>query len=109
MVTKSAAPPRIYAYCADTKYDESLCQILKGANLIYHEATYLDEHEERAGLRFHSTAGQAANIAKLAGAKKLIIGHFSSKYNELQPFLDEASAIFSETDLALEGTTYLVR
>ena len=109
MVTRSAVPPRIYAYCADTKYDETLCQIVKGANLIYHEATYLDEHEERAGLRFHSTAAQAANIAKLAGAQRLIIGHFSSKYNELQPFLDQASAIFPKTELALEGTTYLVR
>ncbi len=109
LVTRSAPSSRSYAYCADTKYDEKIADIVKGANLIYHESTYLQEHEERATLRFHSTAGQAATIAKKAGARNLIIGHFSSKYNDLTPFLEEAAAIFPNTELALEGTTYLVR
>lgn len=109
LVTKAAPPARSYAYCADTKYDEHLACVVKDANMIYHEATYLSEHEERAALRFHSTAGQAAAIAKKACVKKLIIGHFSSKYSDLSVFLEEASAIFPDTELALEGTTYLVR
>ncbi len=108
-VTRPAAVPRCYAYCADTKYDERIAEKVRGANLIYHEATYLNEHEERAELRFHSTAGQAARIALKAEVSRLIIGHFSSKYNDLSPFLLEASAIFPSTELALEGTTYLVR
>jgi ribonuclease Z len=108
-VTKPGPSSRCYAYCADTRYDENIACIVRGANLIYHEATYLKEHEDRAALRFHSTAGQAANIALAAGVQKLIIGHFSSKYSELSAFLDEACSIFPCTELALEGTTYLVR
>ncbi len=109
LVTKPAALPRVYAYCADTKFDEGLCPILQGASLIYHEATYLNEHEDRAALRFHSTARQAATIAKNSLAGRLIIGHFSSKYSELSQFLEEALAVFPNTELAIEGTTYLVR
>ena len=108
LVSKAAAFPRSYAYCADTRYDENIADTIKGANLVYHESTYLNEHEERAALRFHSTAAQAATIAKKAGVRKLIIGHFSSKYTDLSPFLQEASAVFPPTELALEGTTYLV-
>jgi len=108
LVTRPAPFPRIYAYCADTRYDENIADTVKGATLIYHEATYLQEHEDRAALRFHSTAAQAATIAKKAGVNRLIIGHFSSKYSDLQPFLEEASAIFPSTELALEGTTFIV-
>jgi len=108
ILTKPAAFPRSYAYCADTRYDENIADAVKGANLVYHESTYLNEHEERAALRFHSTAAQAATIAKKAGVRKLIIGHFSSKYTDLSPFLQEACAVFPPTELALEGTTYLV-
>ena len=108
LVTKPGAYARSYAYCADTRYDEHLACIIRESNLVYHESTYLNEHEDRAALRYHSTAGQAASIAKLAGVKRLIIGHFSSKYSDLKPFLAEASAIFPDTELALEGTTYLV-
>jgi ribonuclease Z len=109
LVTRPAPYAKSYAYCADTKYDENIAEIVKGTSLIYHESTYLQEHEDRAALRFHSTAGQAATIAQKAGVSNLIIGHFSSKYNDLTPFLEEASAIFPNTELALEGTTYLVR
>ncbi|TAD86866.1 MAG: ribonuclease Z [Bacteroidetes bacterium] len=107
-VTFANTPARSYAYCADTIFDTSLCTKLQGVNLLYHEATYLSHLEERAKARFHSTAAQAATIAKMAGVKKLLIGHFSSKYAELDQFLQEAQAVFPQTDLALEGVTYRV-
>ncbi len=105
-MTVPATPPKSYAYCADTLYDESLAEKVKGVDLLYHETTYLKDFEEKAIERFHSTTEHAANIALKAGAKKLIIGHFSSKYEELGEFLVETSAIFPQTELALEGTCY---
>ncbi|MES2880905.1 MAG: ribonuclease Z, partial [Bacteroidota bacterium] len=69
-----------YAFCADTRYDENLLQYITGADMIYHETTYLDNMRERAFERFHATTKQAAEMAKKAGVKKLLIGHFSSKY-----------------------------
>jgi ribonuclease Z len=77
-------------------------------SLIYHEATYLKGLEERAFNRFHSTTVQAADIAAKANATNLLIGHFSSKYEELQEFLEEAREIFPATQLAIEGVTYRV-
>ncbi len=76
-VTTPGEPGKTYAFCADTKYDESLIEHIKGADMIYHETTYLDNLRERAESRFHSTSKQAAAIAKKAGVKKLLIGHFS--------------------------------
>lgn len=101
--------PRSYAYCADTTFiPEKLCPILNGCSLIYHESTYLHEQEEKALAYHHSTAAQAASIAAAANVKRLIIGHFSSRYTNLNPFLEEALTIFPQTDLAIEGTTYIV-
>lgn len=108
MVTKPAPHARSYAFCADTRFEPGLAEVIAGADLVYHESTYLSEHEEKALLRFHATAAQAATIAKLANAKRLIIGHFSSKYTDLEPFAEEARQVFPATELALEGTTYLV-
>jgi ribonuclease Z len=76
--------------------------------MIYHETTYLDNLRERATERFHSTTKQAATIAKKAEVKRLLIGHFSSKYPELDEFEIEAREVFENTDLALEGVTYQV-
>ena len=76
--------------------------------MIYHEATYHDNMQEKAFERFHCTTKQAAEIAKSAGAKKLLIGHFSSKYSTLEQFESEAREVFINTDLAIEGTTYEV-
>lgn len=103
-------PPKgkSYAYCADTVYDEALIPHIQGADLVYHETTYLDALAERAAERYHSTSVQAATLARKADAGRLIIGHFSSKYDELGPFLEEARPVFPQTDLALEGVTYLV-
>lgn len=108
LVTKPAPTPRSYAFCADTRYEASLADVVRDVNMIYHESTYLSEHEEKAILRFHSTAAQAAKLAGQAGVRKLLIGHFSSKYTDLTPFLTEACAVFPDTELALEGTTYLI-
>ncbi len=107
-LTFKAPRGRMYAFCADTKYDESLLPFLLGADAIYHETTYLDAMAERATLRFHSTTKQAGRIAKKAGVKKLLIGHFSSKYELLDEFLSETREVFPNTDLALEGTTFLI-
>ncbi len=107
-VTMAAAAGKTYAFCADTKYDESLLPHINGADLIYHETTYLDALRERAESRFHSTSKQAALIAQKAGVKKLLIGHFSSKYDTLEEFETEAREVFPETELALEGVCYEV-
>lgn len=105
-LTIAAAPPKSYAYCADTLYDETIIDKVKNVDLLYHEATYLKDLAERAAQRFHSTTEQAATIAKKANAKKLIIGHFSSKYEVLDEFLSEAAEVFPATELALEGICY---
>ncbi|MDB5232531.1 MAG: ribonuclease [Chitinophagaceae bacterium] len=107
-VTNPNVPGKSYAFAADTMYKESIAEKVKDVTLLYHEATYLKIHSERATDRFHSTAEQAAMIAKSAGVQKLVLGHFSSKYEKLDEFLTEAREIFSNTDLALEGVTYLL-
>lgn len=108
LVTIAAEPGRKYAFCADTKYDESLIPHILGADMIYHETTYLDNLRERAEARFHSTTKQAAELAKKAVVKKLLIGHFSSKYDTLEEFEQEAREVFPNTELALEGVCYEV-
>jgi ribonuclease Z len=108
-VTVAASPPKSYAYCADTLYNECLAEKLKNITVLYHETTYLKELETRAISRFHSTTVQAADSAQRANAGRLLIGHFSSKYETLDEFLNETQAIFPRTELALEGVTYYVR
>lgn len=108
LVTEAAEPGKKYAYCADTKYDETIIPHIQGADMIYHETTYLDNLRERAESRFHSTTKQAALIAQKAGVKKLLIGHFSSKYDTLEEFESEAREVFLNTELALEGTAYTI-
>ncbi len=107
-VTKAAPTAKTYAYCADTMYDESIAEKVKGVDLLYHETTYLKDLEDRAAMRFHSTTVQAAEIAKLAGVKKLLIGHFSSKYETLDLFLSEACEVFPNTELAQEGLCFSI-
>jgi ribonuclease Z len=106
LVTLPNTPARVYCFCADTKYDETLLPHIANANLIYHETTYLDNLVAKAEERFHSTSKQAATIALKANAQKLIIGHFSSKYDRLLDFELEAKAVFPNTELALEGCTF---
>jgi ribonuclease Z len=108
LVTTQAPKGKSYAYSADTMYDERIIEKVKGVDLLYHEATYLKDLEERAEKRFHSTSVQAATIAKKANVQKLILGHFSSKYESLKEFEDEAREVFPNTELAIEGVTYRV-
>lgn len=107
-VTTEAPKPKSYAYCADTIYDESLAGKVKDVDLLYHETTFLKDMHERAAARFHSTTIQAAAIAKKAGAKKLLIGHFSSKYESLDDFLNETAEVFENTELAIQGSCYII-
>ena len=108
LVTVETPKGKVYAFCADTKYDETIIPYIKDADMIYHETTYLDNLRERAEARFHSTTRQAALIAKKANVKKLLIGHFSSKYDTLEEFELEAKEVFENTELALEGVAYKV-
>ena len=105
-VTKQGHPDKIYVFAADTRYAPEIIEDISSADLLYHETTYTAENSEKAKMRFHSTAEQAAHIAKQGLVKKLIIGHFSSKYKNLQAFLDEAIPVFEHTELAMEGQTF---
>lgn len=99
---------RKYAYCSDTRYNEKLLDYVSDVDLLYHEATFLHELLDRAEATFHTTAKEAGIFASKANAKQLIIGHFSARYPDLKPLLDEASAHFSNTLLAQEGQSYLI-
>lgn len=107
-VTIPNKPPRSYAFCADTIYDERVADKTSGVSMIYHETTYLKALADRAGARFHSTTEQAGMIALKAQTERLLIGHFSSKYEKLDEFLAEAKAVFPNTELAIEGVTYKI-
>ncbi len=107
-VTEPMPPGPKYAYCADTRYNEAIIEHIQGFDMIYHESTYLHALAERAHDRYHSTSIHAATMAKKAGVKNLLLGHFSSKYAVLDEFLTEARSVFPDTDLALEGACYVV-
>ncbi|MGN0068302.1 MAG: ribonuclease Z [Prevotella sp.] len=102
-LTRPADAPRTYAYCSDTRYMPRLHERIAGADLLYHEATYATADKSRARLYYHSTAGEAAKVARDAGVKHLLLGHFSSRYADEQVLLQEAQAIFPCTQLADEG------
>jgi ribonuclease Z len=102
-------PPRkslTYAYCSDTAWNETMVPQITGADLLYHESTFIEEDIDKAIETKHSTAKQAAEMAKLSLAKKLIIGHFSARYKDLNLLLNEAMAVFEQTELAVEGATF---
>lgn len=102
-LTTPAPPPRSFAYCSDTQYLPELAEQLQGVDLLYHEATFDDALEARATLTHHSTARQAAFIAKAAQVGQLVIGHFSSRYKSLESHLTQAQSVFPSTVLAEEG------
>ena len=105
LLTTPADPVRSFAYMSDTMYAPELAEKLQGVNLLYHEATFSKEHELLARQNFHSTASQAAMMAKEANAKQLLIGHFSSRYKDESVLLHEAQNIFPNTIAANEGMT----
>lgn len=102
-LTRDADPSASYAYCSDTLFDRTLTEVVKGVDLLYHEATYADDSKAKARERFHSTASQAARIARDAGVGRLIIGHYSKAYKDESQHLEQAQAIFPDTILAKEG------
>ena len=108
LLTEASYQPRSYAYCSDTKYDERLIDYLKEVDVLYHEATFLNDLKDRATATFHSTAEQAALIAKKAQVKKLILGHYSARYHSIDEFLVEAEQVFNNVFLAKEGLTFKI-
>ncbi|WP_134088753.1 ribonuclease Z [Olivibacter sp. XZL3] len=105
-LTTPAPAPRSYAFCSDTVNIKTYWPYIKAVDLLYHEATFLHEMLTRAEETFHTTALQAAEIANAVEAKKLLIGHFSARYKDLQPLLKESRSVFANTDLAIEGETF---
>lgn len=102
-LTQAPATPRKFAYCSDTMYSETILPIIKGVDILYHEATFMHDLLPLAEKTMHSTAQQAASIAKQAEVKQLILGHFSSRYDDLRPLLEEAKEVFESTTLVEEG------
>lgn len=103
LLTSPAAPPRSYAYCSDTAYKPSIVEQIKKVNLLFHEATFMNSDAARARQTMHSTAEQAAMIAREAEVKQLMIGHYSSRYDDECGLLKEAQSIFPNTILAQEN------
>jgi ribonuclease Z len=99
---------RSYAYCTDTAYSEKIIPLVKDVDLLFHEATFCKKMKSQAKLTSHSTSEDAANIALKAHAKKLIVGHFSARYKDVSPIIDEARAIFQNTSPAEDGETHVI-
>lgn len=106
LLTLDANPSYSYAYCSDTRYKPELQEVVKGVDMMYHEATFANDMKERAVTTYHTTAAEAAQFAKDAKVGRLLLGHFSSRYKELDPILNEAQTIFPKSELAIEGTTF---
>ena len=107
-LTTPAEPTRAYAYCSDTCYVPTLHELIAGVDLLYHESTYCRDSQHRAEAYWHSTAADAATVARDAGVKKLLLGHYSSRYPDENAFLDEAREIFPESYLTNENDIFYV-
>ena len=106
-ITIPSPQPRSFAYCSDTAYLENTAEYVKGVDLLYHESTFDNSREELAGITLHSTAAEAARVALKAGAKKLLLGHYSARFKkDAQILQKEAREIFPESYLSDEGETY---
>ena len=101
-------PPKKYAYCSDTAFNPNLVPLIKGVDLLYHESTFLEKHSELAKITKHSTALQAAKIAKDAGVKKLMLGHYSNRYNDKEHFYKEATKIFKSVILSEDFKSFSI-
>lgn len=107
-LTTPADPPRAYAYCSDTRYMPRLHEYLKDVDTLYHEATYANDRIENARKYFHSTAEQAAMVARDAHVKQLILGHYSARYEDEDVLLNEALKVFENVKLSNEGSIFNV-
>lgn len=101
-LTRPSDPPRSYAYCSDTLPLASVVEQVRGVDLLFHEATFVEEDAARAKETYHTTASQAASIAREAGVKRLLVGHFSARYDNEELLLEQARAVFPEALLAKE-------
>ena len=105
-LTYNPEKPLSYAYCSDTSYKPTIIEMIEGADLLYHESTFLTDKEDLASKTGHSTAKQAATIAKKANVKKLVLGHYSSRYKDISLFKKEAQEVFKNVSLSETGRVY---
>ena len=108
LLTLNPTEPKSYAYCSDTSYLPEIIPIIKNTSCLYHEATFLEDRADLAETTKHSTARQAAKIARSANVKQLILGHYSSRYKNKEKFKEEAQQEFDNTLLAIEGETFTI-
>lgn len=106
LLTFDPYPAKSYAFCSDTMYEESIVSIIRDVDVLYHESTFLESEAHLCEQTMHSTARQAAEIAVKANAKQLILGHYSTRYGSIEPFKEEAEAIFSNVHLADDGKVF---
>ena len=102
-LTAPPTPPKSYAFCSDTAFKPEIAEQIKGVTALYHEATFLETHSHLCQSTKHSTAKEAATIAKLAETKNLILGHYSTRYDGIEVFKQEAESVFSQVILAQDG------
>ncbi|TWR26076.1 ribonuclease Z [Mucilaginibacter achroorhodeus] len=107
-ITTAPASPKSYAYVSDTKYNEKYFKQISDATLLYHEATFMHDMLDRANQTHHTTALQAGEIANITKAERLLIGHFSARYKTLNEILEETQSVFPNTELAVEGKTFVI-
>ncbi|WMI65002.1 ribonuclease Z [Aestuariibaculum sp. YM273] len=105
-VTKPGKKPKSYAFCSDTMYKEDIVPIIKDVDVLYHESTFLEKHAHLAPPTKHSTAKEAATIAKKANAGVLLLGHYSTRYDSLKPFKEEAREVFKHVRLSQDGKVF---
>jgi len=108
MLTIPPPAPHSYAFCTDTVFYPPIAKFINDVDLLYHEATFSEEMKDWAKKTGHSTAAEAAKMAHLTNAKKLLIGHFSARYKDITPLVEEAKALFANTEAAIEGNSYEV-
>jgi len=106
LVTKPGTKSKSYAFCSDTAYSEAIVPLIKEVDTLYHEATFLEQHKKLTTSTKHSTAKQAAEIANQAQVVKLILGHYSTRYKDLETFRKEAQTVFEQVELAEDGKTF---
>ncbi|MBD0822578.1 ribonuclease Z [Aestuariibaculum marinum] len=105
-VTKPGKKSKSYAFCSDTMYKEDIVPIIKDVDVLYHESTFLEKHAHLASPTKHSTAKEAATIAKKANAGVLLLGHYSTRYDSLKPFKEEAQEVFKNVRLSQDGKVF---